>query len=172
MYQHSSRTEHTNTEFYKKFKDVFDGLGCISDLIYHINIDPSYQAIIHPPCFVSIKLWPKIQEKLTRMESLDVIEKVNIPTSWVNCTVTIVKPNGTLRIYINPWDLNKAIRREHYPIQTINEVVTRMPDATVSSILDTSSGFWQIKEYQTLHFQHPLFGRYMFKRLPFKLSSS
>ena len=154
---------------------MFDGLGCISDVIYHINIDPSYQAIIHPPCFVPIKLRPKIQEKLTRMESLDVIEKVNIPTSWVNCTMIIVKPNGTLRIYINPQDLNKAIRCEHYPTQTINEVVTRMPDATVFSILETTSGFWQIKldqESRKLCTFNIPFGRYMFKRLPIGLSSS
>ena len=113
--QEQNTPDSSNTKFYKKFKDVFDGLGCICDVIYHINIDPSYQPIIHPPCFVPIKLRPKLQEKLTCMESLDVIEKVNIPASWVNCTMTIVKPNGTLRIYINLRDLNKAIRHEHYP---------------------------------------------------------
>ena len=75
------------------------------------------------------------------MERLEVIEKVSTPTSWVNSMVTIVKPNGTLRICIDPRDLNKSIRREHYPMQTIEEVITRMPNATVFSILDASSGF-------------------------------
>ena len=54
-----------------------DGLGCtvVSDVLYHINIDPSYQPVIHPPCRVPVMLWSKIQKELKRMESLDVIEK-------------------------------------------------------------------------------------------------
>ena len=41
-------TADNNTELYKKYKDVFDGLGCISDVLYHIDTDPSYQPEIHP----------------------------------------------------------------------------------------------------------------------------
>ena len=154
---------------------MFDGLGCINDVLCHINIDPSYQPVIHPPRRVPVVLRSKIQEELKHMESLDVIEKINTPTPWVNSMVTIVKPNGTLRICIDPRDLNKAIKCEHYPMQTIEEVVTRMPNATVFSVLDASSGFWQIKLDQEsaklCTFNSP-FGRYMFKRLPFGLSSS
>ena len=105
------------------------------------------------------------------MESLDVIEKVSTPRSWVNSMVTIIKPNGTLHICINPRDLNKAIKWEHHPMQTIEKVFTRMLNATS---LDASSGFWQIKLDQEsaklCTFNIP-FGRYMFKRLPFRLSS-
>ena len=89
--------------------------------------------------------------------------------------VTIIKLNGTSHICIDSRDLNKAIKHEHHPMQTIEEVFTRMPNATVFSILDASSGFWQIKLDQEsaklCNFNTP-FGRYMFKRLPFDLSSS
>ena len=109
------------------------------------------------------------------MESLEVIEKVTEPTNWVNSMVTIIKPNGSLRICIDPRDLNKAIQREHYPMQTIEEVTTRMPDATYFSVLDASSGYWQIsldqESAKLCTFNSP-FGRYMFKRLPFGLSSA
>ena len=132
-------------EIFDYYSDVFAGLGCISDVLYHINIDSSCQPVIHPLRRVPIKLRPKIQEELQRMENLDVIVKVNTPTSWVNSMVTIVKPNGTLRICIDPRDLNNAIKREHYPTQTIEDVVTRMSKATIFSVLDASSGFWQIK---------------------------
>jgi len=60
-------------------------------------------------------------------------------------------------------------------MQTIKEVVTRMPNATIFSVLDVSSGFWQIKldqESTKLCTFNTPFGRYMFKRLPFGLSSS
>ena len=85
-------TPDNNSEFYEKYKDVFDGLGCVSDVLYHIDVDPSCQPVIHPPHRVPIMLRPKIQQELDRMESLDVIEKVSTPTPWVNSMVTIVKP--------------------------------------------------------------------------------
>ena len=50
-----------------------------------------------------------------------------------------------------------------------------MPNATVFLILDASSGFWQIKldqESAKLCTFNTPFGRYMFKQLPFGLSSS
>ena len=60
-------------------------------------------------------------------------------------------------------------------MQTIEEVTTRIPDATYFSVLDASSGYWQIsldqESAKLCTFNSP-FGRYMFKRLPFGLSSA
>ena len=50
--------------------------------------------------------------------------------------VTIIKPNSSLRICIDPHNLNKAIQQEHYPMQTIEEVTTQIPDTTYFSVLD------------------------------------
>jgi len=157
------------------YSDVFEGLGCITDALYNIKIDKNAKPIVHPPRKVPVTLRPKIQKELKRMEELDVIEKVEEPTDWVNSMVTIIKPNGKLRICIDPRDLNKAVKRDYYPMTTIDEIVTRMPNAKVFSVLDASSGFWQVKldtpSARLCTFNTP-FGRYMFKRLPFGLSSS
>ena len=56
----------------------------------------------------------------------------------------VTKPNWKL-IYIDPPDLNQAIRREYFPMRTIEEIAARMPNAKIFSVLDTSSGFWQIQ---------------------------
>ena len=109
------------------------------------------------------------------MERLKVIERVHEPTDWVNSMVIVTKPNGKLRICIDPRDLNKAIKREHYPMRTIEEVVTRMPNAKVFSVLDANSGFWQVQldhDSSTLCTFNTPFGRYKFKRLPFGISSA
>jgi len=68
-----------DTEIYEQYKDVFDGFGCITDILYYININPSYQPVIHSSCHVPVKLQSKIKEELKHMESLDVIRKVNTP---------------------------------------------------------------------------------------------
>ena len=86
---------------FEQYYDVFEGLGC-TDVRYHIRTDPTKTPVIHPPRRVPITLHPKIQEEHACMESLDVIEKVIGPTSWMNSMVTITKPNGSLRICIDP----------------------------------------------------------------------
>ena len=109
------------------------------------------------------------------MAQLNVIERVHEPTDWVNSVVIVTKPNGKLRICIDPRDLNKAIKREHYPMRTIEEVVTRMPNAKVFSVLDANSGSWQVQldhESSKLCTFNTPFGRYKFNRLPFGISSA
>ena len=109
------------------------------------------------------------------MERLEEIERTQEPTDWVNSMVTVVKLNGKLRICIDPRDLNKAIKREYYPMRTIEEISARMPNGNYFSVLDASSGFWQVKldrsSANLCTFNTP-FGRYMFKRLPFGISSA
>ena len=59
-------------------------------------------------------------------------------------------------------------------MRTIEEVVTRMPNAQVFSVLDANSGFWQVQldhESSKLRTFNTPFGRYRFK-LPFRISSA
>ena len=109
------------------------------------------------------------------MVHLNIIKRIHEPTDWVNSMVTVVKQNGKLQICIDPRDLNKAIKREHYPMRTIEEIVARIPNAKVFSVLDASSGFWQVKfdhESAKLCTFNTPFGRYIFTRLPFGISSA
>ena len=88
--------------------------------------------------------------------------------------VTVVAPKK-MRICMDPQDLNQAIKREHYPLLTVEEVVSRMPKAKYFSELDANQGFWQIKldeeSSKLCTFNTPI-GRYRFLRLPFGISSA
>ena len=60
-------------------------------------------------------------------------------------------------------------------MRTIEEIVSRIPNAKVFSVLDASSGFWQVKldhDSAKLCTFNTSFGRYMFTRLPFGISSA
>ena len=59
------------------------------------------------------------------------LTKVTEPTDWVSPMVTVVR-NGKLTICSDPKDINKAIRREHYPIPRVEEVVASMPGITTA----------------------------------------
>jgi hypothetical protein len=48
------------------------------------------------------------------MEDLNLIEKVSEPTEWVSPMVVARKSNGDIRICLDPYDLNKAVKRQHF----------------------------------------------------------
>ena len=127
----------------KQYADTFHGLGCITEVTHHIELDPNCKPVIHPPRKVAVTIRSKVKE-LERMECLEVIERVYGPTDWVNSMVTIIKKNGQLRICIDPRDLNRAIKHEYYPMRTVEEIVARMPNAKFFSVLDASSGFLRL----------------------------
>ncbi|XP_063389640.1 uncharacterized protein K02A2.6-like [Cydia fagiglandana] len=109
------------------------------------------------------------------MEKLNVIEKIEKPTDWVNSIVVVEKANGTLRVCLDPRSLNEAIKRPHYTFPTFNDLRSNIAGATVFSKLDASSGFWTIpldEESSDLCTFNTPFGRYKFLRLPFGINSS
>ena len=89
--------------------------------------------------------------------------------------MVVVEKKDKVRICIVPRNLNRAIKREHYPMQTVEDVAVKLADAKVFSTLDASSGFWAVKldEESSLKttFNTP-FGRYKYLRLPFGISSA
>ena len=151
----------------EEFKDVFEGLGDLPGE-YHIATDDTVRPVVHPPCRVPVALREQIKSKLDEMVDSDVIAPVNEPTEWVSSMLVVAKPNK-LRICLDPRDLNKAIRREHYQMPTVEEVVTRLTQAKKFTVVDAKDGFWQKRldtgsSYKTT-FNTP-FGRYRWKRMP------
>ena len=78
------------------------------------------------------------------MENMGVIKKCTEPTAWVHSLV-VAKKNNKLRLCMEPSDLNCAVMCEHFPMQTVEDVISRMPNAKVFSVLDANHGFWKVK---------------------------
>ena len=83
--------------------------------------------------------------KLKQVEELDVIEKVNGPTSWINPLVAVEKPNGDIRICLDMRQANHAILREKHPVPTVEETLQEISEAKVFSKLDLNMAFHQIE---------------------------
>lgn len=161
-------------ELLHKYEHLFSGIGCLPGE-YEIKIDPFATPVVSPPRRIPHTLKDKVKQELERMEQMNIITKVEEPTTWVNPIVVVKKPNGKVRICLDPRELNKAILREHYLLKTVEEVAATLKDATVFTTLDAASGFYQIKlkeESTWLTTFNTPFGRYKFERLPFGISSA
>jgi hypothetical protein len=164
----------TMKDLTKQYKDVFTGLGCIQSN-YKIQLDTKEPPTVDPPRRIPHSLQDSVKRELQRMEEMDVITKEVEPTPWVNSMTVVSKPNGKVRICIDPTKLNKAVKRAHYPTKTVEEVAANMPNAQFFSTFDANSGYWQISldlaSSKLCTFQTP-WGRYRFKRLPFGITTS
>ena len=138
---------------------------------YRIELADGATPVAHSSRKIPVPQREKVVEELKRMEKLGVIVRQEDPTGWVNSLVVVVqKPNGSVRLCIDPRDLNAAMKRSHYLMKAVDEVASRLQGANTFSILDAKSGFWQFKldeESPLLYTLNTLIGRYRFTRLPF-----
>ena len=105
---------------------------------------------MHAARKVTVALREKVKAELDRMEKLNVINKEDEPTKWVNSMVVVPKPNGAVRICLDPY-------------------------AQYFTVLDATSGYWAMplsKESSILTtFQTP-YRRYRYLRMPFGICSA
>ena len=102
---------------------------------YEIKLDPGAQPKVHPPRRVPLEVKSKLEAKLMDMQKKGVIKRVHGPTRWVNSVVVEIKPNGELRVCLDPTDLNKAVLREYHPIPVAEDIVHEMKDPICSRSL-------------------------------------
>ena len=124
---------------------------------------------------VPISLKSKLKNELDRLVELNVIAPIDEPTEWVSQIVLAKKPNGDVRLCIDPQELNKVIIRERYTLPTLEDSLHELAKSKVFSKTDLASGYWHVKldeaSSKLTTFQ-TCFGRFRFLRLPFGVSTS
>ena len=84
--------------------------------------------VVHPPRKLPVSLREQVKAELDNMVENQIIAPVTEPTQWVSSMVVVQKKNK-IRICLDPRDLKKAILRSHYPLPTIEQVVSRLGKA-------------------------------------------
>ena len=139
----------------------------------HLQVDKTVTPVVMPPRRVPLSVKDRSKEELERLEKLGYIVPVVQPTEWVSSLVTVHKPNGKIRVCIDPLHLNKALKRGHYPLPQLDDVLPCMSQAKVFTKADCKEGFLQIElddeSSLLMTFQTP-WGRYRWTRMPFGIS--
>ena len=104
---------------------------------------------------------------------MNIIQKIDEPTDWTSSLVVVHKPNGSLRICIDPHELNPCLKKELHPVPTIDELLPDLAKAKIFTKCDVKHGFWHVRlDEETARlttFATP-FGRFMWKRMPFGIA--
>ena len=106
--------------------------------------------------------------EVQRLLDAKVIREVKYP-EWLANVVLVPKKNGKMRMCIDFTDLNKACRKDPFPLPRIDTSVDKAAACRRFSLLDCFSGYHQIwmrpEDEEKTSFTTP-FGNYCFVRMP------
>ena len=120
-------------------------------------------------------MWSAYKAKLDRLVKEGIITEVHEQTEWINSIVPVMKEDGSLRLCLDPKNLNKAIKRNQWYAQTLDDILPELAQSKYFTVKDATSGFWHI----ILNFRSSLlttfntpWGKYRWLRMPFGLKVS
>lgn len=167
-------TSSSINDLVTKYNKVFVGLGKVKTEC-KITLEDNAVPKICAARKVPFALKEKVRSKLNEMEQMGIIEKVSVPTNWVHPIVVANKPNGDIRICMDPRSLNQYIKREHFKIPSFEDLFSELGNSKIFSLLDASNAFLQVplenKSSDLCTIATP-YGRYKYLRMPFGICNA
>ena len=62
-------------------------------------------------------------------------------TEWINSVVPVMKEDGSLRLCLDPKDVNKAIKRNQWYGRTLDDILPELAQSKYFTVKDATSGF-------------------------------
>ena len=133
----------TMEDLKKLYPNSFDRLGSLKGA-YNIRVDPSVKLATHARRKVPIESKEAIDKELDYLIEEEIITEQVEPTPWVSSVTFPRKPNGEVRVCLDPSNLNKAIIREHHKPMTVDELAHELAGAMLYTKADALKAFLQI----------------------------
>lgn len=96
---------------------------------YSIKVDPEIAPVVHPCWQVTVALKDKFKNELNSLVKMGITTPVRRTTSCINSFACFTKANGSIRLCLNPRDLNKNILQLHFVTPTFEDVVSKLHSA-------------------------------------------
>lgn len=131
----------------QKYEELFDGtLGTCKIECHHVELREDIKPYHDRPYQV-----PKVYEKALRNEierlvKLNVLKKVN-HSEWGDPCFPTPKKDGTIRFITDFRELNKKVKRTHFPLPKIQDMLLKMEVFKYTTSLDLKLGYYNIKLY-------------------------
>lgn len=117
----------------------------------------------------------KIIEEIERLEKRGIIRKVEC-SEWLQPVMAVPKPNGKWRICLDARWLNAATKKNCYPQQNANRILSLIGKAKYISTIDMTDAYFQLPLHpdsqEKTAFAVPTKGTYVYNRMPMGLTNS
>ena len=124
------------------FPDVFsDSIGTLPGSV-QLTLKPDTEPVLRPPKRLPIELRDQTKQEPDRLVLKGVLAPVDEPTEWVKQMAVATKKDGSLRICTDPRSLNLALKREHYQLPVLEDILPDLARVKVFSKVDLSQGYW------------------------------
>jgi hypothetical protein len=165
----------TKEQIRQQYPEVFKGIGALPGE-YDILLDETVPPVQHRPRKIPLSMKAAVEEKLQQLEEKGLIARVDQPTDWIsNLTAVWKADKKQVRVCLDPQELNKAVKRNHYNMPTLDDLLPQLAQAKTFSLLDAKDGFLQVKLSERNSYYTAFWGpqaRYRWLRMPFGLSSA
>jgi hypothetical protein len=158
--------------FIRKNEESFEGLGKFKENC-HLTLKGDSKPVFSPARRIPLAIKDKVKVKLEELERKGIITREENPTGWASPLVIVEKPDGSLRLCMDPHELNKVLEKPSYMIPTLEEIKNKLNEKKYYSVFDLKDGYYQVgldEESRNLCKINTPFGCFKFNRLPFGLN--
>ena len=168
-----------DNEFGIKFKhdysDLFNGIGNMNTVI-DIKLKDNAVPYVAPIRRVAHALQKPLWLELEQLCDEGILRKLKIDEkSEFHLFVCVCKPNGSIRLCLDPTHLNKYILRPHHNSKTLDDILPKLAGVKNFSIVDSTESFFNLgltERASLLTTFGTMYGRYCYLRVPMGASLS
>lgn len=83
---------------------------------------------------IPAKIVNRVKQKIIGLEHKEIVQHVDEPAEWVHNLVVAEKPDGTVRLCLDPKELNKVLLDEFFMIPTLDELAEKIQGAAYYTV--------------------------------------
>ena len=163
---------------HKKYKHLFQGIGHFKCNPISIEMQEGSTPVRKPARKVPLALRKKYKQEIDLMVKAGILTEVTPEMStpeWLNSFVIVKKPNGNLRVCLDPTDLNKHIIHSICNMRTLEEIIDMLKGSKYFAVFDSTKSFFHFpldRESKQLTAMFTPIGIYLYNVLAMGLSNT
>ena len=143
---HRKESIELTQKIHNVFDNVLNGIGCFEGT-FSLQLKPDSKPYQVPLRCVAYVLQKPFKDELDQLQKYDIISPLGVDemAKWCNSFVLVPKANGKVTLCLDPVRLNETLIRPVHRCPTLNDILPRLKNVKYMSIIDTSSGYHNLK---------------------------
>ncbi|GJS44876.1 putative reverse transcriptase domain-containing protein [Tanacetum coccineum] len=160
-------------DFLKVFPEDLSGIPPALQVEFQIHLIPGVAPVARAPYQLAPSEMKELSDQLQELSDKGFIRPSSSP--WGAPVLFIEKKDGSFRMCIDYWELNKLMVKNRYPLPRIDDLFDQLQGSSVYSKIDLRSGYHQlrVREEDILKTTfRTRYGHYEFQVMPFGLTNA